>query len=431
VACTNTIRSYPWRERYLAWAYDNRASVYYDKGEKDLALADFDEASRLDPNDGYAHNGLGNVYKDKGDKQHALAEYQVALRLIAANDRLSQNIGSEIAALQAALANQTNAASLAVVSSPTAADDANRCGLGIGDEQELAACKLAAEYTNRANVDYDKGNNDGALAGYNEAIRLDPKYARAYKFRGDVYREKGDMDRALADYDEAIGLAPEFAKAYTGRGDVYRDKGDKDRALVDYQAALRLTLVSNPSYQDIASKIAALQAVPAIQANAVAKSAPPVRVASPSSYSVATANEPHTAGSESQSHGSVSEIPVQSKGEITVIPVLINNAIALKFIIDSGASDVSIPADVFLTLIRTETIRDTDFIGKRTYQLADGSTVPSERFRIRVLRVGDREIENVTASIADVKASLLLGQSFLNRFKSWSIDNQRHVLLLN
>jgi len=33
--------------------------------------------------------------------------------------------------------------------------------------------------------------------------------------------------------------------------------------------------------------------------------------------------------------------------------------------------------------------------------------------------------------ITPLKGSLLLGQSFLSRFKSWSIDNERQVLILN
>ena len=113
-----------------------------------------------------------------------------------------------------------------------------------------------------------------------------------------------------------------------------------------------------------------------------------------------------------------------------VVPVLINNAITLDFMVDSGASDVSIPEDVVTTLIRAGTIRDTDFIGERTYVLADGSRVKSKTFRIRSLKVGDRVLENVTGSVADKKGTLLLGQSFLGRFKSWSIDNSKHVLVL-
>ena len=63
--------------------------------------------------------------------------------------------------------------------------------------------------------------------------------------------------------------------------------------------------------------------------------------------------------------------------------------------------------------------------------VADGSTVPSATFVIRSLKVGNRLLENVTGSIASAQADLLLGQSFLSRFNSWSIDNKRQVLLLN
>jgi predicted aspartyl protease len=106
------------------------------------------------------------------------------------------------------------------------------------------------------------------------------------------------------------------------------------------------------------------------------------------------------------------------------------SAVTLDFVVDSGASDVVIPADVVMTLVRTGTLKETDFIGEQTYTLADGSTVPSATFRIRSLTVGDRVVENVTGGIAPVQGALLLGQSFLSRFKSWSIDNDRQGLML-
>ncbi len=124
-------------------------------------------------------------------------------------------------------------------------------------------------------------------------------------------------------------------------------------------------------------------------------------------------------------------IPMKREGGTYVVPVLINNAITLDFVVDSGATDVSIPADVVLTLIRTRTLGDTAFIGERTYRLADGSTTTSKTFRLQSLRVGGKTIEGVIGSIAPVQGGLLLGQSFLSRFKSWSIDNSTHSLLLN
>jgi aspartyl protease family protein len=90
-----------------------------------------------------------------------------------------------------------------------------------------------------------------------------------------------------------------------------------------------------------------------------------------------------------------------------------------------------VPADVVSTLIRTGSVTEGDFLGEQQYQLADGSTVPSHIFIIRSLKVGERAVENVRASVASAKGSLLLGQSFLNRFNSWSVDNRQRLLFLN
>jgi predicted aspartyl protease len=72
---------------------------------------------------------------------------------------------------------------------------------------------------------------------------------------------------------------------------------------------------------------------------------------------------------------------------------------------------------------------ESDFLGQKTYVLADGSMVPSQTFRIRSLKVGNRVLENVNGSTSE-KGFLLLGQSFLSRFKSWSVDNNKHALVL-
>jgi clan AA aspartic protease (TIGR02281 family) len=124
------------------------------------------------------------------------------------------------------------------------------------------------------------------------------------------------------------------------------------------------------------------------------------------------------------------DIPLQNAGGVYVVPVRINGVITLDFIVDSGASDVVIPADVAMTLIRTDTISDDDYVGNTEYMLADGSTAKSDRFTLRELKVGELTLSNVTASISSVKSTPLLGQSFLSKLGSWSIDNNRHVLRL-
>jgi predicted aspartyl protease len=127
----------------------------------------------------------------------------------------------------------------------------------------------------------------------------------------------------------------------------------------------------------------------------------------------------------------VTSVPMQIEGGIFVVPVLINDAITLNFIVDRGAADVTIPADVVMTLMRTGTLKNSDFLGKKTYVLSDGSEVPSRTFRIRSLKVGNKVLENVIGSIASARGGGLLGQSFLRRFKSWSVDNTKHMLLLS
>ena len=139
---------------------------------------------------------------------------------------------------------------------------------------------------------------------------------------------------------------------------------------------------------------------------------------------------PLTTPASAQGMVSTFEVSLDKQGGVLLVPVLVNNRIVLNFVIDSGASDVSIPSDVVSTLWRTGTLTESDFTGTKTYTLADGSRVPSATFRIRSLRVGDRVLENVSGSVASINGSLLLGQSFLSRFTSWSIDNARQVLVL-
>jgi TPR repeat protein len=112
------------------------------------------------------------------------------------------------------------------------------------------------------------------------------------------------------------------------------------------------------------------------------------------------------------------------------VPVQINGAISLKFVVDSGASDVQIPKDVFLTLIRAETIKESDYRPGKTFVLANGSKVKSDRFILRSMKVGESTYLDVEASVGGFDAPLLLGQSFLSKFGEWKIDNKNAKLIL-
>ena len=150
---------------------------------------------------------------------------------------------------------------------------------------------------------------------------------------------------------------------------------------------------------------------------------PPPSIASINAGTVGSAPKEVAAPSEKL-------IAMQKDGGGYVVPVLIDNTITLNFVVDSGASDVTIPSDVVTTLMRTGALKQSDFLDTQTYVLADGSKVPSRTFRIQSLKIGDTVVENVIGSVAPAQGSLLLGQSFLGHFKSWSIDNTKHALVL-
>lgn len=114
-----------------------------------------------------------------------------------------------------------------------------------------------------------------------------------------------------------------------------------------------------------------------------------------------------------------------------VVPVQVNSTTNLDFTLDSGAADVSVPADVFAALKRSGTVDKDDLLQSRVYKLADGSEKRIQRFVIRSLRVGRVELRGVVGAVTPEGSPPLLGQSFLSRFTSWSVDNQHHVLLLD
>ncbi len=72
--------------------------------------------------------------------------------------------------------------------------------------------------TLRSGVWIEKRQFDKALVDSNEAVRLDPRYARAFDKRGTIRFLKGDYEGAVANYDEAVRLDPNFAGAFINRG---------------------------------------------------------------------------------------------------------------------------------------------------------------------------------------------------------------------
>jgi clan AA aspartic protease (TIGR02281 family) len=124
-------------------------------------------------------------------------------------------------------------------------------------------------------------------------------------------------------------------------------------------------------------------------------------------------------------------IKLTKKEGIYKIPVKVNGAFTLDFVFDSGASDVLISNDVFSTLMKMDKISKNDILGYESYQIADGSTVKQISIILRKLQIGEIVVNNIKASVGTSTAPLLLGQSFMQKFKQFTINNQNGILIID
>jgi Flp pilus assembly protein TadD len=191
-------------------AYSDRGMIWAEKGEKDIAIADYNEAIRLDPHLTSAYNNRGNAWNAKKEYDKAIADYDEAIRLDP----------------KFALAN-------------------NNRGIAW-----------------RAKKEYDK-----AICDYNEAIRLDPKYSDPWNNRAMIYAACTDPRfrngrKAVDDATQACeltrwkngGWIDTLAAAYAEAGDFdvavkwqtkARDMvSEKEKA--DYQSRLDLYKAHKP-----------------------------------------------------------------------------------------------------------------------------------------------------------------------------------------
>lgn len=65
----------------LAVVYNQRGLAYRRSGKPDLAIADYNRAMKLAPNDADLFNNRGIAFKAKGELQQALADYNRAIEL--------------------------------------------------------------------------------------------------------------------------------------------------------------------------------------------------------------------------------------------------------------------------------------------------------------------------------------------------------------
>lgn len=121
------------------------------------------------------------------------------------------------------------------------------------------------------------------------------------------------------------------------------------------------------------------------------------------------------------------EIPLIRNGKIYSLNLKFGK-LTKKYILDSGASDMSIDKETYEYFESSGQLRTENHLSDSKYQLADGSIIQLERIRVPIFSISDFEIKNIDATVIANGKPLLLGKSFLDSFKSWKIDNERQVL---
>jgi tetratricopeptide (TPR) repeat protein len=84
------------------------------------------------------------------------------------------------------------------------------------------------------------GDAQGALANFEEALRLCPNFADAYSNRGAVRAELGDLAGAEADCQQALAKTPASGTFHARRGAMLHKQKDFPAALAAYDRAILL-----------------------------------------------------------------------------------------------------------------------------------------------------------------------------------------------
>jgi tetratricopeptide (TPR) repeat protein len=198
------------------YVYD-RGVAYFENHQDDLAMADFGHALQLNPTDVFALDARGEIYLFRGDIRRAQTDFAAAAS--AAPGDL-QRLRRETSAYE----------------DSGHYDEAVR----LLDEQ-IAKSPSARLYNHRCWVRGESGHDlSKAIDDCNAALKLQPDDSATLDSRAFVELRLGSLDSALSDYNAALNQAPAQAASLYGRGLVERRRGDAGKGDADIAAARQL-----------------------------------------------------------------------------------------------------------------------------------------------------------------------------------------------
>ncbi|MDA9872609.1 retroviral-like aspartic protease family protein [Saprospiraceae bacterium] len=114
------------------------------------------------------------------------------------------------------------------------------------------------------------------------------------------------------------------------------------------------------------------------------------------------------------------------------VPCTLNGK-ATNFIFDTGASVLTISLKFYNSAISNGILRESDILPEVVnFEIANGDVVEGRMLNIRSFKLGELELSNVLATIIESQSvDMLLGQTVLQKFGSYTIDNNKMELIVN
>lgn len=121
---------------------------------------------------------------------------------------------------------------------------------GIKEIVESFLSKTKEQWLGEGLTHHKAGRYEQALKAYEQAMQLDPGYARAYRSKGDVLFDRRRYEEALDTYQQAILLDPNHARIHRNIGDILSRLKRYDEALAAYEEAILIEPGNALHYND-------------------------------------------------------------------------------------------------------------------------------------------------------------------------------------
>lgn len=230
------------RKPRLARPHYLLGAVYFDKGDTALAIPNFQNCLRIDPNYEPAREKLIQAYQKTGQSNQATRLIEQRVKSQSGHRSLPQSAESYNAL--GTLYYQQGDLDKAI--------QAFESALKRSPHHKTAKKNLNQLYRQKAFNALKRRAFDEATTYFQKATRLDPENATTYRVMGDGYALASEFSQAITYYQKALELAPDdtetqknLALTYTNYGVVLRNRGEWDAAIRAYRDALAL----QPTYQ--------------------------------------------------------------------------------------------------------------------------------------------------------------------------------------